>query len=320
MNMKNDKKSLFAMAFLAILLVETFNLLPATASDPVTVQITGLDKGLSGWGFYWVGSVNLDITNSTGTYHYKSYCIDYDIFIHIGQTYTLLTAAPASESPENKSISYILTWYSPPDNNTEGAATQEAIWKYATGTDPTGEVNDPSTMAYKIYNDAYDKDVIRDGDTLSLTPVSSTVPVNTPQVIIAKLVDAASQPRKGVKILFSTTFGTLKIYDEASGNFVIGNEGITDDNGEIEIEVTSPLKGEATVTAETKGYWTYFLWFGDGVQRIIGVEYPTVKAETETAFVEFFVVPEVALGVIMATIASFAALGMLRLKKDKVRP
>jgi hypothetical protein len=315
--MKNDKKSLFAMAFLAILLVATSSLLTVMASAPVTYVITSVDKGFSGWGFYWVGSVNLDVTNSTGTYHYKSYCIDYNIYITIGQSYTG-TAIPASDTTGNRSISYILTWYSPPENDTEGAATQEAIWKYATGTDPTGQADDTSTMAYKIYTDASDKDVVREGDTLTLNPASSTVPVGTLQKITAKLVDSDNQPRKDVKILFSTTFGTLKIYDETSGTFVNGNEGITNNNGEIEIEVTSPIKGEATVTAETKGYWTNILWYSNDVQRIIGIEYPTLTAKTETAFVDFFVVPFDPIGPVAIASLMFTTSGLyFKLRKRK---
>jgi len=287
-----SSKLSFLVAFLTVvILAEMLVFSPVAASQNVSVYVKSVSKGR--WAKIdgvtgWVGSVNIDVTEASGTHPYESYCIEYDQYVYLGGTYTG-TAQSANDLSKWRSVSYILTWYHPTSDNNEAFAIQAAVWKFATSRDPTGEANDPTKRAYQIYNDALDKDVMRESDTLTLTPENAAVPVNTPQILIAKIVDSSSSPRKGVRILFSTDLGALN-----------RTWGITNEKGEVAVEIVSAAEGIAQVKAETKAYWAQILNLGV-FQDLIGVGYPTVTAKADIAFIRFFVVPEVPLGTATAT-------------------
>lgn len=105
-----------------------------------------------------------------------------------------------SDTPQNRSISYILTWYhSSSITDDDGFAIQCAVWKYATGTDPTGTCSISKSLASYIYGNASGKDVARPGDTLTLTPNNTAVPVGVPQVITAKVANALGQADQALR-------------------------------------------------------------------------------------------------------------------------
>jgi len=240
----------------------------------------------------WVGSVNININGAA----YNSYCIQYNAYLYDGYTYTApISAAP--DLPKWRSISYILTWYhSSSISNDMGFAIQAAIWNYVPGTDPTGECYKSGSLAQQIFNTASGKNVVRPGDSLTLTPNNTAVPVGSSQIITARIVDASGSPKSGVKILFSTTFG-----------FLDKTEGITDVNGEVKISITSSVAGIAEITASTKGMWAHILDMqrnGHHYQHIIGVGYPELVTKSTFVFVQFFVIPEVSLGTVTVILTS----------------
>jgi len=249
----------------------------------------------------WVGSININISNMV----YNAYCIQYDVNLYAGYTYTApLSAAP--DLPIWRSISYILTWYhSSSISNNEGFAIQAAIWKYATGTDPTGACNTDGSLASQIYNAASAKNVVRPGDVLTLTPESGAVPVGTSQLLTAKVVNGSGSPKPGVRIKFSTTLG---VFTDTGTDKI---EGITDANGEVNVGITSSIQGLAEITASTNGMWAHILDMqrnGNNYQDLIGLGYPEIVVKSDIAFVRFFVIPEVSLGTVTVTLTSLAAI------------
>jgi hypothetical protein len=284
-------------------------LISGAYAESVTVYVPPLNDCLHR-GYWksigWVGSTNIYINGN----HYNAYCVQYDIHLYAGYTYTA-EVIPASDSPGNRSISYILTWYhSSTISNDDGFAIQCAVWKYATGNDPTGSCGIEGSRASQIYNDALGKNVVRPGDVLTLTPNNTAVPVGTSQTVTARIVNASGSPKPGIRILFSTTFGILD-----------KTEGVSDANGEIKVSITSSVEGLAEITASTKGLWAHILdlWRnGCNYQNIIGIGYPELVAKSEFVFVRFFVVPEVPLGTVTVTLTSLAAMVFLS-KMEKRR-
>jgi len=304
---KRRSKGLFLMLCLGLLLALTGFTVGAYASD-VAVYVPSI-PGCLHRGYWrkidgvtgWVGSTNIYIDGV----HYNAYCIEYDVYLYAGYTYTA-TVTEAPDLPKWRSISYILTWYhSPSINNDMGFAIQAALWKYVTGTDPTGASDTSGSLAWQIYSDAQGKNVARPGDRLTLTPDSSAVPVGQPQRLTAKLVNASGYPKAGVKIKFSTSLGVFT--DTGTDE----TEGITDANGEVVVEVKSAVEGVAEVTASTRGMWAYILDLrrnGKDYQNLIGVGYPEIVVKSDVVFVRFFVIPEVPLGTAVVTLTSLAAL------------
>ena len=294
MKQKTKLKRLF-LELIAIIILSSMFVASSSAGDQVTVEIVSTEAGEWVSGFGWVGSVNILVDGEP----YVEYCIEYDEYIYIGETYTA-TLIPLEDTPENRAISYILSWY---EGNTdqEAYAIQVAIWKYATGNwmpdDP------PRPRALEIYNDAYGRNVARPGDVLTLSPASASVKPGSSQVLTAKLVDANGQPRKNVKILFYTDLGTLS-----------SNVGFTDDNGEVKVELYCDEEGVANVQAVTNAYWAYELDLGDK-QNLIPIGCP-IEASTLIAVGKItFVIPEVPLGTATVTVLSLFACTALKTKK-----
>jgi hypothetical protein len=272
-------------------------------ADSVTVHVVSVRSGY--WSSEgWVGSVNIEVNSVP----YVEYCIEYDKYIYLGGTYTA-TVNPATDIDTWRSVSYILAWYAlnntlkPVDNNDEAYAIQLAIWKYTEGQWKT--TNNPPQRAIDIYNNASGKDVARPDYGLTLTSESQYAPANVPVKITAQL----TQPRQNILIQFSTD---KAVFTENGENQI---EKLTDNEGKAEVSVVCAEHGEVTVTATTRAYWAHILDLGD-CQDLIAIGYP-VQASIIIRTITFFVVPEVLLGALMAIIASFAALGILKQKRTK---
>jgi hypothetical protein len=196
----------------------------------------------------------------------------------------------------------------PVDNNDEAYATQLALWKYTEGQWKT--TNNPPQRAIDIYNNALGKDVARPDYGLTLTSESQYAPANVPAKITAQLTQNEQNITKpNVKIQFSTDKG---VFTENGENQI---EKLIDDEGKAEVSVVCAEHGEGLVTATTRAYWVHILDLGD-CQDLIAIGYP-VQASIIIRTITFFVVPEVPLGALMTIIASFAALGILKLKRTK---
>ncbi|MCD6528840.1 Ig-like domain-containing protein [Candidatus Bathyarchaeota archaeon] len=261
--------------------------------ETIQISIERSGKGLS---FYinknkhwsWAGETIVRIGGS----EYTAYCIEPEVQIIPGLNQ--MQVQQVIDNSSWRSISYILTWYHPPEDDRSAAEIQGAIWRFL-------DVN-PSSYGSSIYNEALNKDVVRPGDTLTLTPQSGETSLGGSVTLKAKLTDSKGRPRPGVKILFSTTMGTLD-----------KTEGITNENGEVTVKLMSTELGKAKVKAWTRGIWVNGYLTSDENQDLIVIGYTTTMTKlTETSNIIFTtsVIPETPYGTLSAlaslTLALFA--------------
>ncbi|MGQ9718574.1 MAG: SdrD B-like domain-containing protein [Nitrososphaerales archaeon] len=191
---------------------------------------------------------------------YEGYCIDLNHRIGTGPVNLL--SAPDTQA--FRTIAYIVTWYHPPATGFEAASIQGAIWR-ALFPLPYGIIYPSSvvTRLNQIYNDALGKDVVRAGDSLSLSASPSTS-----FTLTATLTPA----REGVKIIFSTT--------EVGASFD-NNIAFTNSSGKA--TVTYYGEDVSQVTAYTKGAWpTWVDIINSRYQDLIRIEPPVeLTATTE---------------------------------------
>ena len=222
---KNLSRIMQLAPLIAFLLAVGLTFQAVHAQETIQIDIERSEKGLhfsAGNGWRLAGETIVRIGDS----EYAAYCIEPNVQIIPGLHEMLIKQVV--ENSSWRSISYILTWYHPPEDDSSAAEIQGAIWQFL-------DVN-PSPYGSKIYEEALDKDVVRPGDRLTLTPRNGEASLGETVTLKAKLTDSEGRPRPGVKILFSTTTGTLD-----------RTEGITDANGEVTVDLTSAEPGKAKV-------------------------------------------------------------------------
>ena len=230
---------------------------------------------------------------------YTAYCIEPEVQIITGSHQMLVEQVIDNSSW--RSISYIVTWYHPPEDDYSAAEIQGAIWRFL-------DVN-PSPYGAAIYNEALNKDVVRPGDSLTLTPKNGEASLGETVTLKAKVTDSEGRPRAGVRIFFSTTAGNLD-----------KTEGITDENGEVTIELTATELGRAEVKAWTKGVWVDGYLKSDKNQDLIVIGYTTTTTRlTEKSEITFttFTIPETPYGTLGALASLTLALAILVFSKRK---
>lgn len=308
--MSQNTLRLYVIVLLVLLMIP-LGLSIVAASDPVTVYIYNFNKpekwmgktfGMNG-GTFWVGEIHIQYGGipPQGT-HTRSYCMQYDVILHTGENYEY-TIIDATDTDEWKSVSYVLSWYDPPEDNDGAAAVQGAIWKILTGVDPSG-------YGVGLASEAEGKDVIRNADTLEwLTPQSHVDP-GEEVTLTAKVVKTDGAGRPNVRIKFETTGGVLD-----------KEEGITDVNGEVTVTLTAPSESGALVevTACTRGVWPRQYLCTDETQNLIGLgdELELTTTTDVCVIAHIHVIPEVAYGTLTALAICFVAF-MVKAKKFRL--
>jgi hypothetical protein len=118
----------------------------------------------------------------------------------------------------------------------------------------------------------------------------------------------------------TATYGSVWTSDSGGTKKIMYNNGETvyihwelDGTGDIETYLGATLDQDLGVTASNTGSTTWNPGLGNGLYtiKVNGVSMSTVAIAT------VFVVPELPLGIMMATIGCFAALGTMKLKHKK---
>ena len=186
---------------------------------------------------------------------------------------------------------------SPAIDDYTAAEIQGAIWEYLN--------TNPSPFGSSFYDEALGKDVIRPGDTLTLTSSEDEGFIGDTITFTARVIDAHGNPRLGVRILFNTTMGTLD-----------ATEGTTNADGEVSVNLTATDPGEAKITAWTKGTWVNQYLTSPEVQDLIIVGYTTTLTATSEVTFTTFVIPEDTFGTLGILASLIAALTLfIRFKK-----
>jgi hypothetical protein len=317
-----------AVALFALLLLSvSLSVVAAVETLQVYVYIMNpLDsangvKGVNSGG-YWVGEIPMKVGNDIGTVvtsgeQTKGYCMNFDKTIYVGSKYPTHMGG-VTDTAEWRAVSYILTWYDPPADNTGGAENQVAIWRMLNNTRGYDYAK-PSWLSQELDNAgssladvAYGKDVIRNGDVFQwIEPVAgnmSSTGANPGESIAfkAKITTSDGTPKAGVKVLFSAA---VTPEDSAlNSTYLNPAETHTDNDGIAEVTVTVPPDTQSgskiEVKAYTKGVWPqmYLDLDDDRRQDLIGfgTSYE-LTVSTDVWIVAFlFVIPEVPLGTLAA--------------------
>jgi hypothetical protein len=299
-------------------------------------------KGVPSGG-YWVGEIPITVSNDTvPSQQTNAYCINFDKTIHIGSTYPARVTA-VTENEEWRGVSYILTWYHPPENGNAAAANQVAIWKLLNNTRgypyvrPIWLSTSLDGAGNNLADIAKGKDVVRQGDVFQwiepITANQSAVMGDPSETITfkAKLTDAAGTPRPNVKIIFNATLNpgnialnSTHIYPSVTHTDSIGIAVVT-------VNVPSDIQNGASieVKASTKSVWSrLYLDLNDydsDRQDLIGIDTTfELTVSTNVCILAYILaVPEVPLGTLTAGAAcAFAFVFWTkggRLKKQKIK-
>lgn len=310
--MKSYSSKLFKTAFLGLILISLS--LSTVLATNVWVDVLnpfsdeGGDCKGGQYGCYWVGEIPINLSSSPNMQdaeRTRAYCMQYDKTIRINDPPYSASITDVVDNDTWKSISYILTWYDPPSNDDEAVKIQAAIWQILGNGVPTwlpDELNGSDLVA-----EAFGKDVIRESDRLFLTPEKEVIDDDETVILTANITKSDDKGRKGVKIIFSVDIGSLNKY-----------EGVTDENGEVEVTLTPSGNGIANVTAYTKGVWAqrYLDLDEENRQDLIGfgTTYQLTTFKYLFVFREIFVIPEFAFGTLSAVVMCFLALIVKRKK------
>jgi len=263
-------------------------------------------------GGYWVGEIPITVSNGSPQ-QTTAYCMNYDKTIRVGTTYPATLAAVA-DTAEWKAVSYVLTWYNPPENDGAAAANQVAIWRLLDDdyVKPTWLSTSVDTAGNTLAAIAKGKDVVRQGDVFEwIEPVTtnqSAVMGNPGETITfkAKLTDADENPRSGVKVIFNATLKPADV--ELGAAYLYPAVTHTDSNGIAEVTVKVPetiQNGERIeVKASTKSVWPqmYLDLTDDGRQDLIGIgtTFELTVSTNVCVLAYITVIPEVPLGTLTA--------------------
>jgi hypothetical protein len=307
----NQKKSrLYITAFLVLLMI-SLTISIVAASSTVTVYIYNFNEPERWKGnpfkmdgkTYWAGEIHIQYGGvpPEGT-HARAYCMQYDVILYTGENYEY-TIVDVTDTDEWKSVSYILSWYDPPEDSGEAAAVQGAIWKILTGADPSG-------YGAGLAAEAEGKDVARSTDTLEwLTPESYVSP-GEEVTLTVKVAKPDGSGRSNVRIKFETTGGILD-----------KDEGISDVNGEVNVTVTAPLEHGTSieVIACTRGVWPEKYLDTEETQNLIGLgDELELTTTTDLCVIAYIhVIPEMPYGT-LAAVAMFFFAFMIKTKKSRL--
>lgn len=286
-------KAVFLSLFLILLSFST------VSAETVPVYIYGINhpedwKGkifsMNG-GNYWAGEIHIQFngTPPSGN-HTRAYCMEYDSIIRPGRTYRY----ELMDVPDNstwRAVSYVLSWYDPPKNDSEASAVQGAIWGLLGGHDPSGYNG-------SLVLEAKGKDVVRAGDKLFWVNPPSIMGAGESVTLKVKLTAENGTARPNVRVKFNVTGGTLD-----------RTEAFTDQNGEATVTLTAPPESGTVieVKAWTRGVWPKKYLGIENYQDLIGLgDALGLTATTELCvLIRIHVVPEVPLGTI-TVVAAFS--------------
>jgi hypothetical protein len=273
-------------------------------------------KGLSSGG-YWVGQIPITITAGSST-QTLSYCINFDRGLSVGSTYSA-TIAPAADTAEWRSVSYVLTWNSP-TTNSEAAADQVAVWRLLNQTRGTDYFRESwldaaiDSAGNAVANQAVGKDVVRQGDLFSWVSPSATnmsaVQANPGQTLtfVSLLTSSAGTPRANVNVLYNATLTSGSTVTLLNSTYVSASSVLTDSNGRTQITVKVPADtapgATIAVEAATKGVWPqhYIDLANPSTQNLLGMgDAFQLTLKTNLCIYAFItVLPESPVGPIMA--------------------
>lgn len=339
--MQNTAKA-SSIIILALLLAA----ISATVYADVQVSVLLLDPVSHGAKFLYsgdqrVGELAINVSSGAAPWEQTvAYCMNFDKKIHNGETYAA-TLATITENAEWRAVSYILTWYHPPANDSAAAANQVAIWRLLNITRgynysrPDWLSGTLDAAGNALANIAYGKDVVRQGDVFQwiepITTNQSAVMGDAGETVTfkAKLTNSSGAPRANVKILFSAILRPNNV--TLNSTHIYPSEAFTDNNGIVEVNVKVPsdiLKGASIeVKASTKSVWPQLYLDIDDSNRQdlvgIGTTYELTVATNVCLFAHISVVPEVPLGTLTAGAACVFAFMLWnksgRLKKQKIK-
>jgi hypothetical protein len=317
---------------IAILTVLVASMVVTVAADSSTVYVYIRNPPANLYGHvdnpYWIGQIPISIGSSSSSASHGvqtyGYCMDYSKELYIGNSYRASLTSPP-DTAAWKSISYILTWYSPPASNNEAVADQVAIWKLLTGNSYSKQswlTSADNTLGLNLAAAVAGKDVIRQTDTMSWTAPSGladggAVPASpgTSKYFEVQVKDNQGVGRAGVKITF-----------EASP-LIAPTDVFTDSNGKAGITVNIPSdQAQGTsldIKASTKGtYPQLYMNIADcDAQDLIGVDtcYNLTLDANAVVIAHINMIPEIEMGTLAAV--SLMAFGFLawtrKTKKNK---
>jgi hypothetical protein len=277
------------------------------------------DLGITS-GSNWIGQFPITIATDGTTSSTEAYCLNYDSTIYEGSTYQANIAA-ANDTAEWRAVSYILSWYTPTDN--DGAAIdQVAIWRLLDNYNPS-EVNLPASIenaAVNLVAIANGKDVVRPGDQLIwVSPSSGNVTANPNQTVTfqVQLNNSTGAPRSNVQINFNATLQSTSGESlTLNSTYVNLMQSFTNTNGIAQVNVTVPsdtlLGSTIKVQASTQSAWSQeyldLTSYTTSTQNLIGAgPVLNLTASTNISIMGFIMVlPESAYGA-LTTIVTFAA-------------
>lgn len=248
----------------------------------------------------------------------ETYCIDKDQTISPGQYGASLYSAP--DTTINREVAYILSWwhmpgsysanpgYQPAEDFTKSRATaiQNAIWSF---TDHQTVYGTAKTIA----DDAKNKDIVDEGDTLSLSLVTKT---QNSATLKATLTTTSGQAHPNVLVVFKLTGTDTQTGLSTASQWNLPPQythaAVTNNQGEIQFTITYSNAPITQVDASTQGIWPNIL---DPYGRYQNLT-PTTYGSSLIVKTAIFVVPEYGLGGLLALSACLAAFVAFKTKRN----
>jgi hypothetical protein len=271
--------------------------------------------------------VDTDSNGSPDTW-VETYCVTRDITINVPGSYSA-NISPASDNAENRAIAFILSWWHTPGTysgttnpgysnafmtTANAVSVANAIWSFTDNQDLTG-----MTDAQTIHNDANGRDVVRATDTLTLSKVSQT---GIDITLKAKVTKADTTARPNIMVIFKATgvqsvSGLLAVNEWNPLDLLptYNYKGYTDSAGEIIFTITiNPAAQTTQIDAYTQGIWPNIIDPVNGAQEFASASLTTTLVVKTASFV----VPEYALGGLMAVGAALAAFAVYKKKHHPI--